>query len=160
MTPFMAAYTSDRYKLTSCTLNNSETQRRLKLKATARAPRLASMTAAIINIRVISEHWFELLRLAVSIKAGTVTASLILRKRVAYPRQNSLALALRELGKLERTLFTLQWLRDPELRRRSHVGLTKGEQQNAIRHAVFFNWLGEIRDRSFENQSHRAAGLN
>jgi TnpA family transposase len=45
-----------------------------------------------------------------SIKTGTVTASVILRKLAAYPRQNGLAHALRELGKLERTLFTLDWL--------------------------------------------------
>ena len=31
-----------------------------------------------------------------SIKTGTVTASVILRKLAAYPRQNGLALALRE----------------------------------------------------------------
>jgi hypothetical protein len=61
---------------------------------------------------------------------------------------------------LERTFFTLQWLQDPELRRRSHVGLNKGEQQNALRRAVFFNRLGEIRDRSYENQRNRASGLN
>lgn len=73
------------------------------------------------------------------------------------PRQNSLALALRELGKLEWTFFTLQWLQDPQLRRRSHVGLNKGEEQNAVRRAVFFNRLGEIRDRSYENQRHRAS---
>jgi TnpA family transposase len=36
----------------------------------------------------------------------------------AYPRQNGLALALRELGRLERSLFTLQYLKDVELRRR------------------------------------------
>jgi TnpA family transposase len=41
---------------------------------------------------------------------------------------------------------TLEWLQDPELRRRSHVGLNKGEQQTALRRAVFFNRLGEIRD--------------
>ena len=108
---------------------------------------------------LVSDHWFELLRLALSIKTGTVTASVILRKLAAYPRQNGLALALRELGKLERTFFTLQWLQDPELRRRSHVGLNKGEQQNALRRAVFFNRLGELRDRSFENQRYRASGL-
>jgi TnpA family transposase len=123
-------------------------------------PELASLVAGAINLRVISDHWFELLRLAMSIKTGTVTASVILRKLAAYPRQNGLALALRELGKLERTFFTLQWLQDPELRRRSHVGLNKGEQQNALRRAVFFNRLGEIRDRSYENQRHRASGLN
>jgi len=123
-------------------------------------PELALLAAGAINLRVISDHWFELLRLALSIKTGTVTASVILRKLAAYPRQNGLALALRELGKLERTFFTLQWLQDPELRRRSHVGLNKGEQQNALRRAVFFNRLGEIRDRSYENQRHRASGLN
>jgi Tn3 transposase DDE domain len=116
--------------------------------------------AEAINLRALSDHWIELLRLAMSIKTGTVTASVILRKRSAYPRQNGLALALRELGKLGRTLFTLDWLQDPELRRRSHVGLNKGEQQNALRRAVFFNRLGEIRDRSYENQRHRASGLN
>ena len=123
-------------------------------------PEFASLVAGAINVRAISDQWFELLRLAMSIKTGTVTASVILRKLAAYPRQNSLALALRELGKLERTFFTLQWLQDPELRRRSHVGLNKGEQQNALRRAVFFNRLGEIRDRSYENQRHRASGLN
>ena len=123
-------------------------------------PECASLVAGAINVRAISDQWFELLRLAMSIKTGTVTASVILRKLAAYPRQNSLALALRELGKLERTFFTLQWLQDPELRRRSHVGLNKGEQQNALRRAVFFNRLGEIRDRSYENQRHRASGLN
>lgn len=45
-------------------------------------------------------------------------ASLILRKLAGYPRQNSVAVALRELGRIERTLLMLQWLRDPALRRR------------------------------------------
>jgi TnpA family transposase len=89
-----------------------------------------------------------------------VTASLILRKLGAYPRQNSLALALRELGRVERTLFTLEWLQSPELRRRVHVGLNKGEAKNALARAVFFNRLGELRDRTFENQRYRASGLN
>jgi hypothetical protein len=46
-----------------------------------------------------------------------VTASLILRQLASYPRQNRVAAALRELGRLERTLATLNWLEDPELRR-------------------------------------------
>jgi hypothetical protein len=40
----------------------------------------------------------EVLRLTASIRQGTVTASLILRKLGSYPRQNRLALALREIG--------------------------------------------------------------
>ena len=39
-----------------------------------------------------------------------MAASLILRQLASYPRQNGLAAALRERGRLERTLFTLDWL--------------------------------------------------
>jgi TnpA family transposase len=64
------------------------------------------LPAGTINLRARSDHWIELLRVAMSIKTETVTASVLLRKLSAYPRQNGLALALRELGKLGRTLFT------------------------------------------------------
>jgi TnpA family transposase len=49
----------------------------------------------------------------------------MLGKLGAYPRQNALAIALWELGKLERTLFLLEYIRDVELRRRIHIGQTK-----------------------------------
>ena len=113
-----------------------------------------------LNVKVIRAHWDDILRLATSIKQGTVTASLMLRKLGSYPRQNGLAVALRELGRIERTLFILDWLQSVELRRRVHAGLNKGEARNALARAVFFYRLGEIRDRSFEQQRYRASGLN
>ena len=61
---------------------------------------------------------------------------------------------------MERTLFTLDWISDPALRRRSNAGLNKGEAHHALKRAVFFHRLGEIRDRTFENQRYRASGLN
>jgi TnpA family transposase len=123
-------------------------------------PKLAPMIGRQINDKLIKTHWDEILRLATSIKLGTVTASLMLRKLGSYPRQNGLALALRELGRLERSLFMLEWIQNPNLRRRVQVGLNKGESRNALARAVFFNRLGEIRDRSFEQQRYRASGLN
>jgi TnpA family transposase len=113
-----------------------------------------------INLGVIAENWEEILRLAASIKAGTAAPSAILRRLAAYPRQNALAKAIREIGRLERTSFTLDWISDPALRRRTNAGLNKGEARNALARAVFFHRLGEIRDRTFENQSYRASGLN
>ncbi|MBB6017157.1 Tn3 family transposase [Deinococcus radiopugnans] len=121
---------------------------------------LEPLVAQRLNLRLIREHWDELRRLTASIKAGTVTASLMLSKLASYPRQNGLALALRELGRVQRTLFTLEWLRDPELRRRVLAGLNKGEALHALRRAVAFHRSGEIRDQSFEAQSNRASGLN
>ena len=123
-------------------------------------PALNAMIGGSLNIKHIRAHWDEILRLAASIKQGTVTASLMLRKLGSYPRQNGLAVALRELGRIERTLFILDWLQNVELRRRVHAGLNKGEARNALARAVFFNRLGEIRDRSFEQQRYRASGLN
>jgi TnpA family transposase len=121
---------------------------------------LSPLVAGTIDHDHLTLQWDELLRLATSIRSGTVTASAMLRRLSAYPRQNGLALALRELGRIERTLFTLDWLRDPSLRRRANAGLNKGEARNALARALFFNRLGEMRDRSFENQIYRASGLN
>lgn len=59
------------------------------------------------NVKAIRTHWDETLRLATSIKQGTVTASLMPRKLGSYPRHNGLAIALRELGRIERTLSIL-----------------------------------------------------
>jgi TnpA family transposase len=123
-------------------------------------PTLKPLIGATLNTRLIRTHWDDILRLTASINTGTVTASLMLRKLGSYPRQNGLATALRELGRLERTLFTLDWMQNPDLRRRVQSGLNKGEARNALARAVFFNRLGELRDRSYDNQRHRASGLN
>ena len=121
---------------------------------------LEPMIAGRINVELIRAHWSEILRVVASIRTGTVTASLIMRQLASYPRQNGVAAALRELGRLERTLFTLDWIDDPELRRTSGQELNKGEARNSLARAVFIHRLGEIRDRTYENQQHRASGLN
>ena len=36
----------------------------------------------------------------------------------------------------------------------------EGESRHALARAIFFCRLGELRDRTFENQAHRASGLN
>ena len=121
---------------------------------------LDCLIGGAINLRKIEENWDEILRMTASIRAGTVAPSVLMRRLAAYPRQNALARALREIGCLERTLFILDWISDPALRRRSNAGLNKGEARNALARALFFHRLGEIRDRSFENQRYRASGLN
>jgi TnpA family transposase len=123
-------------------------------------PTLEPMIAGRINVELIHAHWQEILRITASIRTGTVTASLIMRQLAAHKRQNGVAAALRELGRLERTLFTLDWINDPELRRTTGQELNKGEARNSMARAVFLHRLGEIRDRTYENQQHRVSGLN
>ncbi len=123
-------------------------------------PTLEPLIGGRINMALIRAHWNDILRVAASIRTGTVTASLIMRQLASYPRQNGVAAALRELGRLERTLFTLDWIEDRELRRRTSRELNKGESRNSLARTVFIHRLGEIRDRTYENQQHRASGLN
>ena len=123
-------------------------------------PLLAPLIGETVETAAILEQWVELVRLKASIEVGAVAPSVILRKLAAAGAGNALSRALRAFGRIERTLFTLQWLSDPALRRRSHAGLNKGEASNALRRAVFFHRQGEIRDRTFENQSFRASGLS
>lgn len=121
---------------------------------------LEPFIAGRIDEALIATHWDDLLRLATSVRIGTVPASLMLRRLGSYPRQNGLALALREIGRIERTLFTLDWLDDPALRRQATAELNKGESRNALARAACFHRLGRLRDRTLESQQHRASGLN
>lgn len=66
---------------------------------------------------------------------------------------------MREISRIERTLFTLAWLESPELRRRATAELNKGEARNALARAVCFHRLGRLRDRAVEAQQHRASRL-
>jgi TnpA family transposase len=121
---------------------------------------LASMIGGAVDLGLVEENWDEVLRLAASIRAGTVPPSVILRKIAAFPRQNALSKALREIGRVERSIFMADWLMDLELRRRSHANLNKGESRHALARAVFFHRLGELRDRTAEAMAYRASGLN
>jgi TnpA family transposase len=71
---------------------------------------LDCLIGGAINFRKIEENWDETLRMTASIRAGTVAPSVLMRRLPAYPRQNALARALREIGCLERTLFILDWI--------------------------------------------------
>ncbi len=121
---------------------------------------LKSLLFGQIKSKLIIEQWDEMRRVASSIRHGTVSASLLMRKLAAYPRQNQVARALTEMGKLERTAYLLEYFRDEALRRRVLIGLNKGEALHALARQLFFGRLGELRDRAFEDQMHRASCLH
>lgn len=123
-------------------------------------PDLQPLLGRRIKEEVIREHWDQVVRLVASLKAGIVAPSAMLRKLAAYERQNQLDLALQELGRIERTLFMLDWLETPELRRSCHVGLNKGEQRHALAQAICTFKQGRIADRGPGAQQYRASGLN
>ena len=121
---------------------------------------LRGMIGGKLRQSLIASNWPDIVRLGATLAAGTVPPSLILRKLAAYPRRNDLAAALREVGRIERTLFMLDWALDPAMQRRAQIGLNKGESHHALKNALRIGRQGEIRDRSTEGQHYRMAGLN
>ena len=122
-------------------------------------PALTPFIAGKPDDKLIAAQWDDVLRMAASVRTGTISASLLLKRLGAYPRQNGLALALREIGRIERTLHALDWLERPQLRRQATAELNKGESRNALARAVCFHRLGRLHDRTAQAQQHRASGL-
>ena len=91
-----------------------------------RCKALAPIMGKPINEDAVLEHWNDALRLTASIKTVSVKPSVMLRKLGAYRQQNRLYLALGEIGRIERTLFMLDWMESVQLRMECQAGLNKG----------------------------------
>lgn len=113
-----------------------------------------------INIKLIEEHYKEVLRIAYSIKAGYVSCDMVMSRLGSYSRQNALAKALTEMGRIEKTIFILKYLTDAKLRREILIGLNKGEAMNGLARAVFFGKSGNLREKDLHDQLQRASCLN
>ena len=135
--------------------------KRLYLFDPAACPKeLTGLIGGKIKEPLIAANWPDILRSAATMATGVMPPSQLLRKFAAYPRQHELAVALREIGRVERTLFIIDWLLDADMQRRAQIGLNKGEAHHALKNALRIGRQGEIRDRSVQGQHFRMAGLN
>ncbi|MDQ0495290.1 TnpA family transposase [Paenibacillus brasilensis] len=101
-------------------------------------PKLEAMLRGRINTKLIMDNYDDVLQLAHSIREGKVSGSLIMGKLGSYARQNKVATALREMGRIEKTIFILDYISNEALRRRIQRGLNKGEAMNGLARALFF----------------------
>ncbi len=94
---------------------------------------------------LIVANWPDIFRCAATMTAGKIRPSQLLRKLASYPRQNNLAVALREVGRIERTLFIIEWILDTDMQRRAQIGLNKGEAHHALKNALRIGGRGNSR---------------
>lgn len=99
-----------------------------------------------VNWALIATHLPDMLRVALSVSQGKIRSSTLLRKLGTYSRKNKLYLAFRELGRVVRTLFLLQYLGDQELRRTITSATNTSEAWNAFIQWVAFGGEGVIRE--------------
>lgn len=89
-----------------------------------------------VDWRLIATHWQDLMQVVLSIQAGLVLPSMLLRKLGSHNRKSKLNLAFRELGRVERTLFLLGYISEPQVRRTIRAETTKIESFND-----FLDWI-------------------
>src|SRR5690606_31522385 len=92
----------------------------------------------------IEKYYPDMLRTTMSIKAGKITASTILRRFGTKNRKNKLYFAFRELGRVVRTMFLLEYITDLELRKTIQAATCKSEEFNEFASWLFFANGGKI----------------
>lgn len=105
-----------------------------------------------IDWELIETHYHDMLRVAISIHKGKVKASTVLRKLCSKSRKNKLYFAFRELGRVERTIFLLNYVNDPEMRRMIQAATCKSEEFNQFAGWIMFGGGGVISDNMRANQ--------
>ena len=95
-----------------------------------------------VDWELIETHWQDLMQVVLSIKAGRILPSTLLRKLGNYSRKNRLYLAYRELGRVVRTNFLLKYISDKEFREEIHANTNKVESFHHF--AKWLNFGGEI----------------
>ena len=70
----------------------------------------------VIDWALIEKHWPDLLRAGISIREGRLSSVTLLRRLGNHSRRNRLYKALRELGRVIRTITLLRYLSEPGLR--------------------------------------------
>ena len=89
-----------------------------------------------IDWKLIATHWQDMMQVVLSIQAGLVLPSMLLRKLGSHNWKSRLCLAFREVGRVERTLFLLRYISDPGIRRTIRAETTKIESFND-----FLDWI-------------------
>ena len=100
-----------------------------------------------------------MLRVAGSLKLGTVSASELLKTVLRSKNPSTLAKAIGELGRIPKTLYLLSYVDDETYRRRILTQLNRHEDRHKLARATFHGQRGEIRKRYREGQEDQLSSL-
>ena len=105
-----------------------------------------------IDIKLIEAQWDNILRLVATIKLQEVTASQIFKRLNSYSKQHPLYCALKEFGRIIKTIFILRYTNDVELRQTIQKQLNRIELSNKFANAISFDNDHEIQFGSKDEQ--------
>ncbi|MBF0290237.1 MAG: Tn3 family transposase, partial [SAR324 cluster bacterium] len=105
-----------------------------------------------INTRLIEDHWDDILRLVATIQLKESSASQLFRRLSSYSKQHPLYQALKQFGRVIKTLFLLKYIDDLELRQSIEKQLNKLESSNKFGKAVFYGNNQEFQQATKDEQ--------
>ena len=105
------------------------------------------------NIKMdwIVDQWNRMGQFYATLKTGHTTASVALKRLNSMSKRNQFYRANRELGRIGKTEFILQYMSQPPLRRRVRRGILKVEQLHSLAREVAYGKQGIITGRDFAN---------
>jgi TnpA family transposase len=112
-----------------------------------------------IHLDWICEQWDRMGQFYASLESGHTTASTALKRLASYTGKNHFYRANRELGRIFKTEFILQFLSDPTTRQRVRQGLLKTEEMHALARQVAYGKQGSIMAQDLEGQRHTSSCL-
>jgi TnpA family transposase len=112
-----------------------------------------------IHLNWICEQWDRMGQFYASMENGHVTASTALKRLVSFSGKNHFYRANRELGRVFKTEFILQFMSNPLVRQRVRRGLLKGEEVNGLARQVAYGKQGTITVRDLQAQKNTASCL-
>jgi TnpA family transposase len=118
-----------------------------------------SLFSETIDWDLIETHWADFMQVALSIRAGKMSSSLLLRKLNNYSRKNRLYRAFQELGYVIRTQFLLEYISNVELRETITATTNKVEQYNQLCDWASFGSI-ELVASNDENEMEKAVKYN
>jgi TnpA family transposase len=120
---------------------------------------LNDLARGCVNTHRIEQHWDDMLRVAGSLKLGTIQASELVRSLLKSERPSSLAHAIMDVGRINKTLYLLNYIDNEDYRRRILTQLNRGEGRHAVARAICYGQRCEIRKRYREGQEDQLGAL-
>lgn len=105
-----------------------------------------------INLKLIEENWDDILRFMATIKLKHTSASQLFKRLSSYAKDHPLYKALKEFGRIIKSIFILTYFDDVEFRQRIEKQLNKVELSNRFSKAVFFANNQEFKEGTKEEQ--------
>jgi TnpA family transposase len=107
----------------------------------------------------IAAEWDRMGHFYASLECGHVTASTALKRLNGFSGKNHFYRANRELGRIVRTEHTLNFMSDPDMRKRNRRGLLKGEQIHALARDIKYGHRGTLNNRDWLQQKNSCSSL-